>query len=144
MFSPTPTRARRSPPPSASTRRLWADRLLHRSAFLDAADRALLEQVIGRGASPTELARAANLSPRSVQRRVQRLAQRLSDPEVESVLRQADHWPAQTAAVGLALWVKGWTQRQTAQRLNLSLHRVRCQAMVVRGLLESPIPGPRR
>lgn len=112
--------------------------VLRRAEFLDDADRFLLEQVLDRGTPIRQLAVLLGCSPRSVQRRVRRLTERLMSPEVARVLRRSDHWTPVLRAVGLALWVRGWTLHQTAAHLGLTLHEVRKNAEAVRGLVGQP------
>ena len=118
-----------------SLRRQWADRVLQRSAFLNPLDRCLVRQVLGEGVRPADLAPVAGVSARTIQRRVRNLADRLTDPDVVFILRHHRRWPRQTASVALALWIRGLTQRQAAERLGLSLHQVRQQAQAIRALL---------
>lgn len=118
-----------------SLRRDVADRVLDRSEWLDQADRALVAQVIGNGARTGDLARIAGVSPRTIQRRIAKLIDRLLDPEVVHVLREHQRWPAPTRSVALAVWVRGRTLRQAAAELRLSLHQVRQQLQLARGLM---------
>jgi DNA-directed RNA polymerase specialized sigma24 family protein len=117
--------------------REMSERILNRAEFLDPEDRALLEQVLERGVPPREIAVLSGRSTRSVQRRVRNLMRRLADPGVVCVLREHRRWERPTGAVALAVWVRGWTLRHTAERLGLSLHRVRQQVATVRGRIEA-------
>jgi len=120
-----------------SCKRQWADRVLQRSAFLSPPDRTLLRQVLGEGARPADLAHVTGVSARTIQRRVRNLAKRLTNPEVVHILRHHRRWPRTTAAVALALYVRGLTQRQAAEQLGLSLHQLRQHAQAIRALLDT-------
>lgn len=120
---------------SESDRRDLSDLLLLRCAWLDEADRELIEQVVGRGVRPSSIAAVTGVTPRAVQRRVTKLVDRLTDAEVLMVLRQHGRWPATTSSVALAVWVRGRTLRQVADELGLTLHEVRQHVQRTRGLL---------
>ena len=120
---------------SSSDKRELAERVLMRSAWVDGPDRELLEQVLGRGVRPRSVAAVSGVSVRTVQRRVAGLVKRLTDGDVEVVLRRHGQWPAETSSVALAVWVRGKTLRETAGELGMSLHRVRQEVQLVRGLL---------
>lgn len=112
------------------------ERVLFRARYLDPPDRILLVQVFDRGVRPHQIATLNNLTTRTIQRRVDALCRRLLDPQVVAILRAHSRWSAYTAGVALSVWVKGWTFRQTADRLGISLHEVRQQVQIVRGLIE--------
>ena len=99
--------------------------VLNRAHFLDAPDQALLEQVLGRGVRPIEVAKVAGLSTRTVQRRVRQLTRRLLDPRVEHVLRNYHQWPSPLSQIALAVWARQWSLRTTADRHTLSRNNVR-------------------
>jgi len=99
--------------------------LLERAYWLDSADQALLGAVYERGIPTRALAEAAGVSPRTIQRRVGRLVERLKDPTVLIVLRDHTRWPGMTGEVALAVMVRGRTLRAAADELGLSLHEVR-------------------
>jgi len=111
--------------------------VLVRAKFLDPRDRALLDQVLGRGVRPYEVAKVAELSTRAVQRRVRLLIRRLLDPGVEYVIRHYHQWPRDVADVAIAVWVKRWSMRRTADHFDLSLHRVRQHVEATRGLISA-------
>jgi DNA-directed RNA polymerase specialized sigma24 family protein len=129
---------------SARQRRDWADTVLMRACWLDAAERALVEQVVGKGVRPHEIAAVSGRSLRTVQRQLNRVIERLMDKEVEHILRAHGDWDAMASSVALAVWVQGCTLRDTARRLGISLHQVRQQVQVVRGLLAADQAGRRR
>lgn len=118
--------------------------VLRRAEFLDAADRALLDQVLGHAVKPREVAVVAGRSTRTIQRRVALLCRRLTDPKVMYVLRHHHKWAKPMAQVGLAVWVRRWTLRRTAGHLGLSLHHVRRHVEAVRSLIQHDVAPPRR
>lgn len=112
-----------------------AETVLRRAEFLDANERALLEQVLGKGVRPRDIAAVAGCPTRKVQRQVRAITRRLTDPAVVHVLRHRAQWDRLTAEVATAVWVRGWTYRDTAEHLGISLHRVRQKVEAVRGIL---------
>lgn len=119
-----------------STQRTPSELLLSRARWLDPEDRALLEQVLDRGVASRDLATVAGVTPRTIQRRVARLIRRLEDSDVLTVLRRQYAWPAQTAAVAMAVIVRGCTLQQTARLLETTLHDVRKHLEQARGLID--------
>jgi len=120
-----------------STRRVQGDRLLMRADWLDRSDRALLVQVLGNGVRPADVADLLGLSTRTVQRRIRRLVKRLNSPTTAAVLAHEGHWDRKTFAVAVAVWIRGWTLRRTAEHMNISLHRVRQHLQIARGLIKA-------
>ncbi|MEX2672541.1 MAG: hypothetical protein WD294_10565 [Phycisphaeraceae bacterium] len=124
-----------------------AEEVLQRAELLDAADRALIEQVLGKGVLPREVAVVTGVSTRCIQRRFRSLIQRLSDPKVLHIMRHRKQWDKLTADVATGVWIKGWSLRHTASQLGVSLHRIRQRVQTVRGILtavDTPEPGARR
>lgn len=117
--------------------------VLRRAELLDPEDRLVLEQVLGNGVAAKDVAMLSGRSPRSVQRQVRALMERLTDERVVAVLRQHHQWDPTRAAVAMAVWVRGWTLRRTAGELGLSLHRVREHVAAIRGMLEESGSGER-
>ncbi len=114
--------------------RQLTDAILIRAPFLDAPERTLLQQVFARGIRPHEIAAVSERSPRTIQRRVRQLVERLTDETVLHFIRNHHKWAPDTAAVALALWVRGHSYRQAAADLNLTLHQIRQLAAAVRAL----------
>ena len=114
-----------------------AEQILIRSAHLDPADRALLQQVLDKQVRCADVAAVAGRSTRTVQRRVAAMIRRLTDPAVVYILRHHRRWDPVTAQVALAVRVRHWTLRQTAQHLDLSLHQVRQHIERVKTLTEA-------
>ena len=109
--------------------------IIYRSRYLDHEDQVLLKQVLERGASAAEIARMMGFHARIIQRRVRRLIMRLADPNVVNIIRNHRKWDEMTADVALAVWVRKWTLRKTAEVLKISLHKVRQRIVVVKTLL---------
>lgn len=119
-----------------SERREISDCVLLRAEWLGEADRALIEQVYGKGVRPADVAAVVGCSTRMVQRRVANLVKRLMDPMIVFVLRNHGDWDKLTAGSALAVLVRGLTLRDAASELGVSLHYVRTRVQVVRGLFE--------
>lgn len=117
--------------------RQLAEQVLIRSAYLDPADRALLQQVLDKQVRCADVAVVAGRSTRTVQRRVAAMIRRLTDPAVVHILRHHRRWDPITAEVALAVCVRRWTLRQTADHLDLSLHQVRQHIERVKTLVET-------
>ena len=93
--------------------RRQAETVLNRADHLDPSDRAILNQVLGQDVKPSEIAAICGVTTRSVQRRVQRLTDRLLDPKVVFVLRNSRYWSKPLAT----------TSEAAARRI---FSRVRC------------------
>jgi len=112
------------------------EKVLARAQHLDKSDRVLLEQVLDKGLRASDLAIVSGVSVRTMQRRVQRLCRRLTDPQVIYVLRHHEQWERQTARIAMAVWVRGWTLRETAKRLGTTLHHVRQNVNAANALID--------
>jgi len=131
-----------------STRRAAADLIVQRAHWLDTHDRLLIEQVLGKGVRPREIAPLMNRTTRSVQRHIQRLTARLTDRTVLAVMRSSSRWPRATAEVARRYFVRRHTLRQIARDLGLTYHDVRTHLQRARGAIElgriySPRPRQR-
>lgn len=120
-----------------------ADVVLRRSEWLEPGDRALLEQVFGRGGRARELAAMLQVSPRTVQRRIRQLVRRLTDPRVLVVMRRHGRWEQVIGSVAVAHFIRGLTFRQIAEERGLTLHDVRQQIQFVRGLIAAEMAKER-
>ena len=116
-------------------RQTLAEVVLQRAEWLDSSDRALIEQVFGRGGRPREMAAILQVSPRTVQRRIRELVRRLTDPQVLVVLRRQGRWDRTIGSVALAHWVRRRTYRQIGAEKGLTLYEVRQQIQFARGLI---------
>ena len=112
------------------------DRVLDVAPFLDPGDRALLQAVLSRGIPAITVARAAGVPTRQLQRRVQRLLGRLTDPIVPFVLARRDDWSADRRAVADVVVLRGRSLRAAADTLDQSLHHVRRHVHDIRLLCE--------
>lgn len=120
---------------SRTAHRGQVDLILQRAEQLDRADRALLEQALAHGIKPRDIAAVSGKNVRTVQRRLQKLVQRLTCEATSCILRQSWTWPPLTRRIAIGLWIKGWTMRETADRLQVSLHRVRRERDRISGRL---------
>ena len=109
--------------------------ILLRCTALEETDRILVEQVVGRGVKPREVAAMSGASVRSVQRRLRGLVQRLLDSEVVYVLRHRQHWTRSRANVATVIWVQGHSMQKACEKLSMPLQEVRDHAQAVRGLI---------
>jgi DNA-directed RNA polymerase specialized sigma24 family protein len=108
-----------------------------RAAWLDPPDRALIDQVYSQHVSTRVIATALGVSTRSVQRRVRRLARRLTDPTVVRLIRRQADWPRPIAQVAIDFYVRGRSLRRIAARRGLTLHQTRRRLEQARALLHA-------
>lgn len=118
-----------------AARRDRVERILDAARALPPADRALLEEILGRGTTATQLARAARLPRWRVVRRLRRIMRRTRHPLFEAASFHFDSLPARIRpTVRLALF-HGLSLRSVARRRKLSLHQVRKQLDQARSLI---------
>jgi DNA-directed RNA polymerase specialized sigma24 family protein len=103
-----------------------------------------VEQVVGKGTKPVELAGLTGASVRAVQRRVRRAVDRLLSPETVYVLRHRDEWSARRAAVATAVWVHGLSRAEAAARLGMTPAEVRSESLAVLGLVAEGVRAVQR
>jgi DNA-directed RNA polymerase specialized sigma24 family protein len=106
-------------------RQEWARRLLDHVDELDPADRAVLHGVYQLGMTVADLASVLGRQQRTVRQRIARLAQRISSPEFQFVLRHRRSWPAARRAIAERVILRGRSQRDVARELGISIYRVR-------------------
>jgi len=114
-----------------------AEALVARAEHLLPEDRALIFAVYREGSSAREIASLTGATPRSVRRRIRILAQRILDPRFSFVLLHRNDWPPTRRKVATELTLHGFPLRETARRLNLSLHTVRRHADAIRVMYEA-------
>ena len=117
--------------------RCSVERLLERAEYLDPPERLLLEQILCGGVAVEHLARLAGTEPRKLQRKVRRLIAALGHPNAEWIVRHGHKLAGLQRQIAIRLWMQGLSLRQTARRLDLSLHDVRQHAQVINGLLSA-------
>lgn len=105
--------------------------------FLETSDRDLVRTIFENGVSTARVARAMGKQPYEVARRVKRLVRRLNDPYTRFVISRHPNWPELRRNVGLRFFVRGVTQRRTAEQLGVTVHRVRQELQFIRALYEA-------
>lgn len=101
------------------------ERVLALARHLAASDRALVERVFSRERSVADLARAAGVSPRRLQRRVRAVMAHLHHPLFRFAIEHPHLIPDDARAV-VTLWARTRASRATlARELDLSYHAVR-------------------
>ena len=118
------------------SRQGWAGRLLELAEHLESADRALIRSIYYRGMSAAEFARAARAHPRTVSHRLRRLVERMTSPTFLRIIDRRRAWPEQQRKVAEAIFLRGLSQRDTARRLDVSLHTVRRESDRIRAIIE--------
>jgi hypothetical protein len=117
--------------------------------FLGIAERSLLRSVYADGKSAVQIAALLSLRPRSVQRRVRRLAARVLRPEFGYIARQTRAmrveraWDAPTRAVALMCILEGRSVRATAAALTMTQHAVRARRATVLAIAASAVRSDR-
>ena len=120
-----------------------AETILRRAQWLEAADQALLGQVLERGATCREVARLRGVKVRSIERRVRRLASGLVDRRVARVLRRCESWDPLTRQIGVRRWVRQESLARIAGDLGIKLHEVRTRIRSIDLLLEEATRRPK-
>ena len=150
--------AHAQPRAGESEPRRGRERLLHLAEHLPARDRWLLEQVYRHGiplatlvqadfqshaqndaqtdaqASAPPDARTRRKRQRQLSRRLTGIVRRLRDPAFVLSATRPEVLPAHTRRTARHVFIHGRSLRGTAQRLGLSLHRVRAHVQTVREL----------
>ncbi len=110
------------------------ERLLERAAHLEPEDRRLVEQVLDAGESLRNLAARHRVPPRNLQRRYRNTLRRLASPEFIFIARFADRLPPRHRRAAQLIYLRGFSQRRTADAAGLSLHEVRQAVRAVQTL----------
>ena len=113
-----------------------AERVLALAEHLDERDRLLVEQVYRHGLPAAEVARLLGVRPRTMQRRLARLVERMIDPMYRFVAAHLDLIPEAARAPAKRHFLQGQSQRDVARRLGITLHQVRQHIDAVRTLAE--------
>jgi len=114
-----------------------------RAALLPPAERILVETVYREGASAKAVALLRGDSPRKVRRQLKTILQRMLEAKFVFVARERDRWPRQRERVATACVLHGCSLRQSAQRLDVSLHTVRRHMQAVQTLFEADLGAKR-
>jgi DNA-directed RNA polymerase specialized sigma24 family protein len=99
--------------------------MLDLAEHLAASDRALLRGIYDRGMTAAELARVLGRRPRGVQRRIQRLVERIGSPKYTFIVRNSRRWPKVRRRIAEMVFLQGRSQREAAETLGLGVHHVR-------------------
>lgn len=107
------------------------ERILDLSRHLQPTETALIHAVYQRGMSARALATAADVSARTLQRRVKRLLDRMASARFRFVLAPHPGWSVERMAVARAIILEGRTQRDAATALDISTHAVRAHLLAI-------------
>lgn len=121
-------------PSGAGVMRGRVEVLLELARHLPVQDRALVEQVIRRGASAAEVARLRGERPRATQKRLRSLFQRMRSREYRLLAEREALVPENVRAAARAVIFERRTLRETARLTHQSLHDVRRHMLAVRTL----------
>ncbi|QDU72773.1 hypothetical protein [Mucisphaera calidilacus] len=116
------------------SQRNHADRILARAAYLPRHEQLLLDQIYRHGMTITDTARLLDKPPRTVQRRLRNLLNRLNSDLFAFVATQLDLLPPDVRPTAKSVALHGHSLRKTARQTGISLHRVREHMGVVKAL----------
>lgn len=120
----------------AQATRELAEVILKGSRWLAPPDRALISAVYDHGLSATEVARVRGEQPRSVRRRVRKLAEHISSPAFTFVLLHKETWTPTRRRVAEQCILSGKSMRTAAKHLGTSLHNVRKEMNAINALID--------
>lgn len=112
------------------------ERVLLAAEHLAAPDRALVQNVLDRGVTPTELARSVGCEPRRIRRRLQRLIEHVDSDLFRFVAGHQSGWPERRKQIAAAVILRGRSQRAAAREIGTTVHQVRRELDRVRFLCE--------
>jgi len=118
------------------------EELMRLAIHLNTPDRDLLAAVYNDGIPLRRIGRILGIrSQATLARRVRRALDRLTNPLFRQVLGARNHWPAERRAVAELVLLRGVTNRQAADELGLSLHRVRQHLAAIKAVLGERVPS---
>lgn len=109
------------------------DALLRRAAMLPPRDRTLVELAVRNNASLRQLARAADMAPGCVWRRLRKLFSRLNDPIVVALTEPRNALPDVYRRLGIEHFLCGLTVRQLADLHQMNPRQVQRMIAHLRG-----------
>ncbi len=106
-------------------------------------DRAVLHAIYRDGMSARDVADLRSEPPRRLRQRVRRLVERVLSDRFLFVLRYRDQWPTRRRRIAKACVLEGRSMRDGAAHLQMSLHTVRREMLVIDALFrEASRPTP--
>jgi len=123
-------------PAGAAKRRVRRRRdieyLLGLAEYLATDDRLFVRHIFDSGIPASHIARIAGQTPRTMQKRLERIVDRLNDPLFRFVVGHGDLPGRTTHEVARLVVCEGLSMRQAADHLGLTLHQVRQHMHAVR------------
>lgn len=110
------------------------EQIVRLAQALPVEDRLLLEQRFADGLSVADLARRSRRSAQTISRRIDKLTRRLASPEFRFTVMHQQRLPKPMRRTASLLFVHGKSLRETARLTNKSLHRVRCDRVMLQTL----------
>lgn len=105
--------------------RRQVDELIALADYLPAADRVLVEHILGKGMPIARIARLYQRPPRQLRRRAASIIKRMSNKLFRFVALRMDTLPAETRLTAKYVVLHGMSLRQAAEASGCTLHRVR-------------------
>ncbi|MBL7214120.1 MAG: hypothetical protein ISS71_00415 [Phycisphaerae bacterium] len=96
-----------------------------RSEWLSSKDKALMQMIFEKGSTFEQIACLTGQNPSTISRRFHRLLQKLIAKELVSLLRRQCDIDDTDIRIVQDYFLQGLTQKAIAQKLNISLYRVR-------------------
>ena len=110
--------------------------LLGLAEHLPPRERMLLQQVFGRGAKVTEVAAISRKPARELRKQISHIIDRTRRPLFRFVVAHQDELPESLRLVARHVVLHGRPMRETADRLQISLHKVRRWMNALEGLAQ--------
>lgn len=114
--------------------RLLTEEIVHVGRLLDDSDQALIRAVYERGVALKALASIHNCSRGRIHHRLCMLVRRMRSPLFRLALRERESWPADRRTIAETVVLRGRPQREAAEHLGVSLHRVRMELEQLKAL----------
>jgi DNA-directed RNA polymerase specialized sigma24 family protein len=115
-------------------KRSLAEQVVARAYLLNSTDRAFLLAAFDDGRSAADLGRLTGVSPRSVRRRLRRLADRVLSSRFLFVGKAMHRWPPTRRRVAEAVVLRGLSMRQAAQEMKISVYVVRAHMNAINAM----------
>ena len=106
-----------------------------RSELLSGEDKALMQMVFDKGSTFDQIARLTGQNASTISRRFNTLLQKLIARELVTLLHQRKNYDQQDIRIVQEYYLRGQSQKVIAQKLRISLYRVRHTLRAVRSII---------
>jgi len=115
------------------------DHIVHRADWLEPADCELVLSIFRDGRTACSIAKLTNQPPRIIRKRIKRLVTRLNDPCVAYVIAHLDQWSKSRREIAHALFIQGYSMRETTDELGVSLYSVRKHRQEIEAMCQATL-----